>query len=100
MDVQITDYSANGSINRTERYSDGTTVQITGTEFNNYFNAQVVTSRIDGYRLTEQVSGNSYNGGASNIQRRTISEQLPYAQMRLPYDAPRQFNITNGGAVR
>ena len=80
MNVQITDYSSNGFIDRTERYQNGTTVQVRGNQYNNGdFNAQVTTERSDGYRLVEQVSGTVYNDGVSNLQRRTISEQLPYA---------------------
>ena len=93
MNVQITDYSSNGFINRTERYDNGTTVQVRGNEWNNgYFNAQVTTQRSDGYCLVEQISGTVYNDGVSNLQRQTISEQLPYA--------PMQFNTVNCGAVR
>ena len=80
MNVQISDYSSDGYINRTERYEDGT-VTYSGNEYDDgYFDITVTTQRNDGYRLVEQVAGTVYNDGSySNLQRQTISEQLPYA---------------------
>jgi hypothetical protein len=80
MNVQITDCSSNGYINRTERYEDGTVTYRGYEHANGYFNIQVTTELNNGYRLEEQVSGTVYNDGSySNVQRQTISEQVPYA---------------------
>jgi hypothetical protein len=80
MNVQINDYSSNGYINRTERYEDGTVTYRGYEHANGYFNIRVTTELNNGYRLEEQVSGTVYNDGSySNVQRQTISEQLPYA---------------------
>jgi hypothetical protein len=82
MNVQINDYSSNGYINRTERYEDGTVTYRGYEHANGYFNIQVTTELNNGYRLEEQVSGTVYNDGYNNVQRQTISEQLPYARTR------------------
>ena len=80
MNVQISDYSSDGYINRTERYEDGTVTYRGYEDANGYFSIRVTTERNDGYRLEERVSGTVYNDGSySNVQRQTISEQLPCA---------------------
>jgi hypothetical protein len=101
MNVQINDYSCNGYVNRTERYEDGT-VTYRGNEYDNgYFNIRVTTEVNNGYRLEEQVSGTVYNDGSySNVQRQTISEQLPYAptyrSLRAYEDDNRNHQYNNG----
>jgi hypothetical protein len=80
MNVQITDYSTNDRIDRTERYQDGTITKTGWADSNGYFNMTIVTQLHNGYRSQEQVTGYVYADGATtNVQSRMISEQLPYA---------------------
>jgi hypothetical protein len=53
MNVQITDYSTNDHIDRTERYQDGTITKTGWADSNGYFNMTIVTRLHNGYQSRE-----------------------------------------------